>query len=106
MAQDLLLQAPNKIQFFEALQPISQLFILGISVKLTEIHVHMEIDGYVYWNSVAGKNLHNERIDINIFNRRYMIISLLRNNPFMCTYSKQLFYVVYLNSKVEIIQYT
>lgn len=47
MAQDLLLQALNKIQFFEALQPISQLFILGISVKLTEIPIHMEIDEYV-----------------------------------------------------------
>lgn len=45
MAQDLLLQAPNKIQFFEALHPISQLFILGISIKLAQIPVHMEIDG-------------------------------------------------------------
>lgn len=56
MAQDLLLQAPNKIQFFETLHPISQLFILGISIKLAQIPVHMEIDGYVNWNAVAGKN--------------------------------------------------
>lgn len=57
MAQDLLLQAPNNIQFFEALNPISQLFILGISVKLAHIPVHMEIGGYVNWNAVAGNYL-------------------------------------------------
>lgn len=47
MAQDMLLQTPNKTQVFEALHPISQLFILGISVKLAQIPVHMEIDEYV-----------------------------------------------------------
>ena len=57
MAQDLLLQTPNKIQSFEALHPISQLFILGISIKLAQIPVHMEIGGYVKWNAVAGKSL-------------------------------------------------
>lgn len=57
MAQDVLLQTPNKIQSFEALHPISQLFILRISVKLAQIPVHMEIDGYVKWNAVAGKSL-------------------------------------------------
>jgi hypothetical protein len=57
MAQDLLLQASNKIQFFETLHTISQLFILGISIKLAHTPAHMEIDGYVNWNAVAGKNL-------------------------------------------------
>lgn len=55
MAQDLSLQIPNKTLFFEVLRPISQLFILGISVKLAQIPVHMEIDGYVNWNAAAGK---------------------------------------------------
>lgn len=36
----------------------------------------MEIDGYVNWNAVAGKNFHNERIDINIFEwKMYHIVS-------------------------------
>lgn len=47
MAQNLLLQVPNKIQLLEVLHPASQLFILGISIKSAQIPVHMEIGDYV-----------------------------------------------------------
>lgn len=51
------------------------------------------------------KILHNERVDINIFEWKMYIILLVRNNSFMCTRSKQLFCVVYLTPKIEAIQH-
>lgn len=40
---------------------------------------------------------------ISLNGRCIYIVS--KNNSFMCTGSKQLFYVVYLTSKIEAIQY-